>query len=127
MRARLRLNGCQYFNVSTCQSADSEFHYVCVVKGEESLFSVDIISSLECNSFGFFLSPKIEFLVTFSYLEFLVTFSLVMVEKILFWGQIFEMEILMDLHVMRSPESENHFYAFGLSLSVCVCVCLLSA
>ena len=34
-----------------------------------------------------------------------------MAEKELFWGQIFEMEILMDLHVLRSPESENHIFS----------------
>ena len=42
-----------------------------------------------------------------------------MVEKVLHWGQIFEMEILMDLHVLVSPESENHIFS---SWSVCVFV-----
>ena len=40
----------------------------------------------------------------------LFTFFYLSVEKVLFWGQIFEMEILMDLHVLRSPESENHIF-----------------
>ena len=29
-------------------------------------------------------------------------------ENALFWGQIFEMEILMDLHFFRSSEFKNH-------------------
>ena len=41
-----------------------------------------------------------------------------MVEKILFSGQIFEIEILIDWQVLRSPESENHILAVGL----CECV-----
>ena len=48
------------------------------------------------------------------------TFSYLKVEKVLFLGQIFEMEILMDLHVLRSPESENLIFS---KWSVCVCVC----
>ena len=32
-----------------------------------------------------------------------------MVEKVLFKGQIFEIEILMDLHVLRFPKSESDF------------------
>ena len=34
-----------------------------------------------------------------------------MVEKVLFLGQIFEVEILMDLHVMRTPESKNYIFS----------------
>ena len=41
-------------------------------------------------------------------------------ESIVF-GQIFEMEILMDLHVLRSPESEKHIFSLQ---SVCMCVCV---
>ena len=37
----------------------------------------------------------------------LLSLTPVMVEKVLFLSQIFEMEILIDLHVMRTPESEN--------------------
>ena len=33
-----------------------------------------------------------------------------MVEKELFLSQIFEMEVLMDLHVMKSLESENYIF-----------------
>ena len=44
-----------------------------------------------------------------------------MVKKVLFVGQIFEIEILVDLHFLRTPESENHIFR-GWS----VCVCLLS-
>ena len=32
------------------------------------------------------------------------------VEKVLFLGQIFEMEIWMDLHIMKSPETENQIF-----------------
>ena len=52
------------------------------------------------------------------------TFSYLQVEKVLFWGQIFEVEILMDLHVLRFPESETTFLEFGLC--VCVCVSVIS-
>ena len=38
---------------------------------------------------------------------------------LLFWGEISEMEILADLQVLRSTESENH-------IRLCVCVCVLS-
>ena len=48
---------------------------------------------------------------------FLFSVTHAMVEKILFLDQIFEMEISMDLHIMRSPESENHIFS---SLSVCL-------
>ena len=34
-----------------------------------------------------------------------------MLEKILFLGQIFEMKILMDLHVLGAPESESHIFS----------------
>ena len=30
-----------------------------------------------------------------------------MVEKVLFWGQIFEVKILMDLHALRFPQPQN--------------------
>ena len=33
-------------------------------------------------------------------------------------GFIFEMEVLMELHVLRTPESQNHILTVG------VCVCL---
>ena len=44
------------------------------------------------------------------------------VKKVLFWSQIFEMEILMNLHLLKFSESENHFFS-GWSLCMCVCVC----
>ena len=51
----------------------------------------------------------------------IIIFSyLCMVEKALFLGQIFEMEILMDLHVTRTRESKNHIFSFG----VCICMCV---
>ena len=43
-----------------------------------------------------------------------------MVEKVLFWGQIFEIEILMDLQILSSPESENHIFS-GWFVYVCAC------
>ena len=46
-----------------------------------------------------------------------------MVVKILFQDQIFEIEILMDLHVLRSPESENNI-SRGWSMRVCLYICL---
>ena len=42
-----------------------------------------------------------------------------MVEKVLFWDQIFEIDILMDLHNLRFPEFENHTFK-GLFISVYV-------
>ena len=45
-----------------------------------------------------------------------------MITKIIFWGEIFEMAILMDVFVLRFPETENHIFN-GRS----VCVWLLSA
>ena len=44
-----------------------------------------------------------------------------MVEKELFLSQIFEMEVLMDLHVMKSLESENYIFNVW---SVCMYVCM---
>ena len=50
-----------------------------------------------------------------------------MVEKVLFLGHIFEMEILMDLHIMRSPESTNHVCSISsVCMYVCVCVPAIS-
>ena len=43
--------------------------------------------------------------------------------KYCFWYQIFKMEILMDLHVLRSTESENHIFSVW-SVCICVCVCV---
>ena len=39
------------------------------------------------------------------------TFSYLEVETVLFLGQIFEMEILMELHVLSSPEFEKHIFS----------------
>ena len=36
--------------------------------------------------------------------------------------KIYEMKILMDLHVLKNPESENYIF-IGWFLCVCVCVC----
>ena len=60
---------------------------------------------------------------------FLLSLTHVMVDKALFLGQIFEMEILMDLHVMRAVESKNHIFSvcsvcMFVSLCVCLCACV---
>ena len=46
-----------------------------------------------------------------------------MVKKVLFLGQIFEIEFLLLLHVLRSPKSENQVFS-GWSVYVCVYVCV---
>ena len=53
---------------------------------------------------------------------FLLFLTHVMFEKVLFLGQIFEMEILMDLHAMRPPDLKIKFLAFRL----CECVSVIS-
>ena len=50
--------------------------------------------------------------------EILFSFSYPHIEKILFLGQIFEIKITMNLHVLRSPEFENRILAVGLCLSI---------
>ena len=52
---------------------------------------------------------------------FLLFLTHVVVEKVLFLSQIFEMKLLTDSHVMRSPESKNRIFSIW---SVCLCVCL---
>ena len=53
-----------------------------------------------------------------------ITFSdIFLAEEALFWGQIFETDIVMDLYFLRSPESKNHILSGG---SGCQCACLLS-
>ena len=46
-----------------------------------------------------------------------------MTEKILFWGQIFDIEILMNLQVLMHPESENPILS---GCFVCMCVFAIS-
>ena len=47
------------------------------------------------------------------------------IEKVLFSGQFFETEFSPDLHVFRSPESENHVFSnWSVCVSVCLSVCL---
>ena len=45
-----------------------------------------------------------------------------MKEKELFWCQIFKMEYLMDLHILRTSQSGNHNFSVW---SICVCLCVL--
>ena len=40
-------------------------------------------------------------------ISFLLLLLHVMLEKVLFWGQNFEMEILMNLHVIRFPNNRK--------------------
>ena len=40
-----------------------------------------------------------------------------MVKKVLFYCQFVKIGILTDLHILRSPESENHIF---LAISMCV-------
>ena len=58
---------------------------------------------------------------TFTFLFFLFSLTHVMVEKVLFLSQNFELEISMNLHVMKTPKSEKHI--FGLRVCACLCVC----
>ena len=54
------------------------------------------------------------------YLSFSLFLNHVMVEKVLFLGEIFEKETL-DLQVMRSPEFENHLSrVWSVSVSICL-------
>ena len=43
------------------------------------------------------------------------------VEKVLFWGQIFQIVILTDLHILRSPEYKNLIFSNWFVCRVCVC------
>ena len=54
-------------------------------------------------------------------ITFLLSLTHVIVEKILFFGQIFEIEILVDLHVMRTSEYEKHICSIWF-----VCVSVIS-
>ena len=55
---------------------------------------------------------------------FLLSLTHVIIEKVLFWGQISEMDILMDLHVILNLKIT--FLAFGLCACMCVCVSVTS-
>ena len=56
---------------------------------------------------------------SFTFRTFLLFLTHLMVQKEFFFGQIFKMEILMALYVMRDPESKNHIFSVWS-------VCLLS-
>ena len=69
---------------------------------------------LECSEEGTMLStttPRATEANNESLLTFFITFFYLYAEKVLLLGQIFEMEILMDLHILRSPESEKHIFS----------------
>ena len=52
----------------------------------------------------------------------LLSLTYAMVEKIMFWDQIFKLEILIELHITSSPESKNHIFSVW-SVYICVCIC----
>ena len=57
-------------------------------------------------------------------IESLFLFSLTHICE-LFSGYTFEMEILIDLQVLRSPESENNIFSvWSVCMCACVCVCV---
>ena len=66
------------------------------------------------------LSYKMWTLVKVIFTFFLFTFTYLLVENALFLGQIFNLKILLDLHVLRSSKSENQFLVVG-----CVCVSVI--
>ena len=68
-----------------------------------------------------FYRPFIRFFKN-AFINLLISPTHVIVEKVLFGDQIFEMGILMDLYFMRSLQSENHIFSVW-SFSLCVCVC----
>ena len=49
-----------------------------------------------------------------------------MAEKVfIVLDKIFEMEILMNLHLFRAPESENQIFScWSVCIYVCVCLCV---
>ena len=53
---------------------------------------------------------QINFTFSYPYME----------EKKVFLYQLFEMEILMDLDILRSPESENNFFSDASVISLTV-------
>ena len=55
----------------------------------------------------YFTSPVYTYVCTYT-----------LIQKVLFLGQTFEKEILMDLHVLKSFEFKNHI------LVICLCVCV---
>ena len=65
------------------------------------------------SGFNYFLWKKKYSGNTFNsfYGNFLLSLNHVMVEKILLLGQIFEMDISVDLHVLRTAESKNQIFS----------------
>ena len=75
-----------------------------VIKGKKKL--------CECHTrIFFFFWLTIHHCITVLDPLYIFTFSYTwIVNKVLFLGQIFEMEILIDWHVLRYPEFENHTF-----------------
>ena len=62
--------------------------------------------SKSCKIYWPFSFPSYFFL----FIKVLFTKVLSLILKVLFSRQIFEMEVLIDLHFLRSPSSENHIF-----------------
>ena len=80
------------------------------------IYHISYYHIIICKILSYLIIFQITVFITFI----IFTFSYLLTEKVLFWGQISEMEILMELHVLRSPESENHIFSVWC---VCMCVC----
>ena len=61
-----------------------------------------------------------EMKILIHYFSFLLSLIHVIEGKVLFWSQVFEIKILIDLHVMSSAEFENHIFSVWY---LCICVC----
>ena len=89
------------------------------------IYHISYYHIIICKILSYLIIFQITVFITFI----IFTFSYLLTEKVLFSGQISEMEILMELHVLRSPESENHIFSVWcvyacVCVCVCVCVCL---
>ena len=80
-----------------------------------------ILSNTCVASVYFAIAWKIHFKIK---LQFLIVIKRILLQIPMYsLGQIFEMEILMDLYVLRSHESENPIFSCCFEC-VCVCVCV---
>ena len=84
------------------------------------ILSIQRGSTLRINKHLLTLNVTINQFLAIKALTFFTFSQSYMVEKVLFWGKIFE--IRMDRCVLRFPESENHIFS-GWSACVCVFAC----
>ena len=75
-----------------CNSLGKTFYFTLLENNWISFCSKNLFQSSECLFFFIFSYPC-------------------MIEKVLFFRQIFEIVILMDLHVLRACESENYLFS----------------